>query len=48
VLQAGSIIEARSHDQWLIHAGVYTKLFDLQALGYRDDPQSALAATSSD
>ena len=48
VLHAGSIIEAGSHDQLLIHAGVYAKLFDLQARGYRDDPQSALAATYAD
>jgi ABC-type multidrug transport system fused ATPase/permease subunit len=35
VLDGGSIVEIGSHDELLLHNGIYSKLFSTQAQGYR-------------
>ena len=45
VLERGRIVESGSHEQLLQQAGVYARLFNLQAEPYREDGSSAPGAT---
>jgi ATP-binding cassette subfamily B protein len=46
VLHAGAVIESGSHEQLVAQRGVYAKLFELQARGYREGPQPAAATAA--
>jgi ATP-binding cassette subfamily B protein len=35
VLDGGSMVEMGSHDELLLHDGIYSKLFNTQAQGYK-------------
>jgi ATP-binding cassette subfamily B protein len=35
VLKGGTIVESGTHDELVVHAGLYAELFTLQAVGYR-------------